>query len=167
MASEVARSPPSGSRSTCSIAQDSDIFVFLVSGFSSVCSGRSESRRLQAKLAHHVVEAGGALLAEAEASHRPTPHAAGAGLDLVIELVNRMRQVTVAEAKAQLSSLLDAVEGGEPVVITRRGKPIAEMVPRRPVRDLLPQLQALREALPPQPRSGVETIRTLRDAMGS
>jgi len=43
----------------------------------------------------------------------------------------------VAEAKAQLSSLLDAVEGGEPVLITRRGKPIAAMVPRRPVRYLL------------------------------
>jgi prevent-host-death family protein len=85
---------------------------------------------------------------------------------LVIALVNGMRQVTVAEAKAQLSSLLDAVEGGEPVVITRRGKPIAELVPRRPVRDLLPQLQALRKTLPPQPRSGVDTIRALRDETG-
>ncbi len=36
-----------------------------------------------------------------------------------------MRQVTVAEAKAQLSSLLDAVESGEPVLITRRGRAIA------------------------------------------
>ena len=87
-------------------------------------------------------------------------------LELVIKMVHRMRQVTVAEAKAQLSSLLDAVAGGDPVLITRRGKPIAELVPRRPVRDLLPQLQALREALPPQPRSGVESIRALRDATG-
>jgi prevent-host-death family protein len=51
-----------------------------------------------------------------------------------------MVQVTVAEAKTQLSSLLDAVEAGEAVVITRRGKPIAELVPRCSVRDLLPQL---------------------------
>jgi prevent-host-death family protein len=70
----------------------------------------------------------------------------------------------LAEAKAQLSSLLDAVEGGEPVLITRRGKPIAAMVPRRPVRDLLPQLQALREALPPQPSSGIDAVRAQRDA---
>lgn len=97
---------------------------------------------------------------------RTKPSASEVGLELVIELVNGMRQVSVAEAKAQLSSLLDAVEGGEPVVITRRGKPIAEMVPRRPVRDLLPQLQALREALPPQSSSGVDTIRTLRDESG-
>ncbi len=74
-----------------------------------------------------------------------------------------MRQVTVAEAKAQLSSLLDAVEAGQAVVITRRGKPIAELVPRCSVRDLLPQLAALRASLPEQPAGGVDTIRALRD----
>ena len=74
-----------------------------------------------------------------------------------------MVQVTVAEAKTLLSSLLDAVEAGEAVVITRRGKPIAELVPRCSVRDLLPQLAALREALPKQQASGVETMRALRD----
>ena len=74
-----------------------------------------------------------------------------------------MLQVTVAEAKSQLSSLLDAVEAGQAVVITRRGKPIAELVPRCPVRDLLPQLQALRDALPEQKTSGVETMQVLRE----
>ena len=74
-----------------------------------------------------------------------------------------MVQVTVAEAKTRLSSLLDAVEAGEAVVITRRGKPIAELVPRCSVRDLLPQLAALRAALPEQQASGVETMRALRD----
>ncbi len=81
-------------------------------------------------------------------------------------MVNNMRQVTVAEAKAQLSSLLDTVETGEVVVITRRGKAIAELVPRRAVRDLLPQLQALRDSLPHQATSGIETMRTLRDDVG-
>lgn len=38
--------------------------------------------------------------------------------------------VTVAEAKTQLSRLLDAVEAGEAVVITRRRKAVAELVPR-------------------------------------
>ncbi len=78
-------------------------------------------------------------------------------------MANGMRQVTVAEAKAHLSSLLDAVESGQPVVITRRGKAIAELVPRHAVRDLLPQLQALRDSLPHQATSGVETMRALRD----
>ncbi len=90
-----------------------------------------------------------------------------AALKLVISMTNTMRQVTVAEAKAQLSSLLDAVERGQPVVITRRGKAIAELVPRQAVRDLLPQLQALRDSLPHQATSGVETMRALRDDVGS
>ena len=64
-----------------------------------------------------------------------------------------MVQVTVAEAKTQLSSL-------------RRGKPIAELVPRSSVRDLLPQLEALRASLHEQPTSGVETLRALRDEPG-
>lgn len=73
-----------------------------------------------------------------------------------------IREVTAAEAKAKLSSLLDVVEAGQSVVITRRGKAIAELVPRRVVRDLLPQLQALSNSLPEQASSAVETIQTMR-----
>ena len=39
-----------------------------------------------------------------------------------------MRSVGLAEAKAQLSALLDAVEMGDEVVITRRGQPLARLV---------------------------------------
>ncbi|WP_353090547.1 type II toxin-antitoxin system prevent-host-death family antitoxin [Synechococcus lacustris] len=78
-----------------------------------------------------------------------------------------MIQVSVAEAKTQLSSLLDAVEAGQSVVITRRGKPIADLVPRCKVRDLLPQLAALRGSLPEQLISGVEIISALRDEPGN
>ena len=73
-----------------------------------------------------------------------------------------MVQVTAAEAKARLSSLLGEVENGQAVVITRRGKAIAELVPRRGGRDLLPQLQALRNSLPEQSSRAVETIQTIR-----
>ena len=73
-----------------------------------------------------------------------------------------MLEVTAAEAKAKLSSLLDVVEAGQSVVITRRGKAIAELVARRAVRDLLPQLQSLRNSLPEQASSAVETIQTMR-----
>ena len=78
-----------------------------------------------------------------------------------------MIQVSVAEAKTQLSSLLDAVEAGQSVVITRRGKPIADLMPRCNVRDLLPQLAALRDSLPEQLKSGVEIISALRDEPGN
>ena len=40
-----------------------------------------------------------------------------------------MREVQASEAKAHLPSLLDAVERGETVIITRHGKPIARIVP--------------------------------------
>jgi len=46
--------------------------------------------------------------------------------------------VSVAEAKNQLSQLVRAVESGEEVVITRNGRPVAQLVPapakRRKVR---------------------------------
>jgi prevent-host-death family protein len=40
-----------------------------------------------------------------------------------------MREVQASEAKARLPSLLDAVERGETIIITRHGKPIARIVP--------------------------------------
>lgn len=39
-----------------------------------------------------------------------------------------MRHIGIFEAKAQLSSLLDEVERGDEVTITRHGKPIAKLV---------------------------------------
>jgi prevent-host-death family protein len=39
-----------------------------------------------------------------------------------------VRSLSVAQAKAQLSALLDAVERGEHVEITRRGVPVARLV---------------------------------------
>ena len=51
-----------------------------------------------------------------------------------------MVTVSLAEAKAHLSQLLDNVEGGEEVVITRHGRPVAHLTgvaaPKRPVRAL-------------------------------
>lgn len=38
-----------------------------------------------------------------------------------------MRQFTLTEAKARLSELLDLVEKGEEIVISRHGKPVARM----------------------------------------
>jgi prevent-host-death family protein len=42
--------------------------------------------------------------------------------------------IPVAEAKNRLSELLRAVEDGEPVVITRNGKPVAQLVAPPPER---------------------------------
>jgi prevent-host-death family protein len=40
-----------------------------------------------------------------------------------------MREIGAFEAKSRLGQLLDLVEAGEEVVITRRGKAVARMVP--------------------------------------
>lgn len=43
-----------------------------------------------------------------------------------------MDAVAVYEAKTRLSELLDAVQAGEEVTITRRGVPVARLVPAQP-----------------------------------
>jgi prevent-host-death family protein len=40
-----------------------------------------------------------------------------------------MHKVGAFEAKNRLGALLDRVENGEEIVITRRGKPVAKLVP--------------------------------------
>jgi prevent-host-death family protein len=40
-----------------------------------------------------------------------------------------MKTASVAEAKSHLSELLATVEAGEAIVITRRGKPVARVIP--------------------------------------
>ena len=42
-----------------------------------------------------------------------------------------MKKVTATEAKAKLLGLLDAVEKGEEIEITRRGRTIARLLPAR------------------------------------
>jgi prevent-host-death family protein len=50
-----------------------------------------------------------------------------------------MKSVGLAEAKATLSALLDRVEKGETVTITRHNEPIAELRPvKAPARGLRP-----------------------------
>ena len=45
-----------------------------------------------------------------------------------------MRQVQSSIAKAQFSELLDEVERGETVIITRHGNPVARLVPEKEAR---------------------------------
>jgi prevent-host-death family protein len=43
--------------------------------------------------------------------------------------VTAMREVQASEAKTHLPQLLDEVERGETLVITRHGRPIARIIP--------------------------------------
>jgi prevent-host-death family protein len=74
-----------------------------------------------------------------------------------------MARYTVAEAKAHFSQLIDQVEAGEVVEITRRGREVARLLPRRTVRDLLPSLERLRAALPKQMTPAVKAIQQMRE----
>jgi len=73
--------------------------------------------------------------------------------------------VNVAQAKARLSELLDKVEAGEDVVITRHGRAVAHLHPvSRPKRPLmLDDLAAFRATMPPLQRPSVELLREMRD----
>lgn len=46
-----------------------------------------------------------------------------------------MREIPASEAKTHLAQLLDAVERGETLAITRHGKRIARLVPERQLRE--------------------------------
>ena len=74
-----------------------------------------------------------------------------------------MVTVNVAHAKAHLSALLDQVSDGEMVVITRHGRPIAQVsaiaAPKQPLRSLAD----FRASLPPWRGASVSRLREARD----
>ena len=76
-----------------------------------------------------------------------------------------MVTVNLAQAKARLSELLDQVEAGEEIVITRHGRPVAHLAPavapKKPVD--LEGLAKFRASLPPIGQSSVELLRHMRD----
>lgn len=58
-----------------------------------------------------------------------------------------MRSVSVRDARAQLPTLLNRVAAGEEVVILRRGKEVARLVPPARKMRRLPDLTEFRAAL--------------------
>ncbi len=79
-----------------------------------------------------------------------------------------MRSVSLAAAKVGLSALLDAVEAGEEVRITRRGKTIARLVPDHSVSEAEPQawterLKRFQQDQQALSSSGVALVRGLRE----
>lgn len=57
-----------------------------------------------------------------------------------------MVEVNVKDARSQLSDLLNRVEKGEEIIIKRRGKRVAKMVPSRG-KNRLPSLRDFRASL--------------------
>ena len=74
-----------------------------------------------------------------------------------------MVTVSVAQAKAHLSDLLDKVETGEAVVITRHGRPVAQLSAAPRIKTPLKPLGAFREKMPRWRRSSAALLRAQRD----
>jgi prevent-host-death family protein len=76
-----------------------------------------------------------------------------------------MKQVQASAAKAHLAELLDEVERGETIVITRHGKPIARLVPDEDKRDDQARraMAEVREMRKTAPRVNAEEILAWRD----
>jgi prevent-host-death family protein len=73
-----------------------------------------------------------------------------------------MTMVNVRETRENLARLLDAVAAGEEVVIMRRGRPVAKLVPAEAGTVVFQSREALRAALPPMQRSAAAEVRKAR-----
>ena len=76
-----------------------------------------------------------------------------------------MVTVNLARAKARLSELLDQLEAGEEVLVTRRGRAVAHLSPAvRPKKPLpLRELAEFRAAMPRLRRPAADLMREARD----
>ncbi|MFZ5594977.1 MAG: type II toxin-antitoxin system Phd/YefM family antitoxin [Pseudomonadota bacterium] len=57
------------------------------------------------------------------------------------------QQISLREANQHLSEYIEAVSRGDEVIITRRGKPVAKLVPIEEERHVAPEQQAAWERL--------------------
>jgi prevent-host-death family protein len=73
--------------------------------------------------------------------------------------------INLADAKAHLSELVDRVEAGDSIDITRRGKPVARLTAAAPPRKRIDAalLQSLTATMPPQTETAADLVRSMRD----
>ena len=79
--------------------------------------------------------------------------------------LEKMKQIQFSTAKAQLSELIDDVERGETVQITRHGKPVARLMREEDARraDALRAMAEIRKLRKSAGRATVEEILAWRD----
>lgn len=79
------------------------------------------------------------------------------------DLTETIESVALADAKAHLSRFIDRVEAGEELLITRRGKPVARVIPVQHPITPLPSLTEFRAQFPKMRSSSAQIIRDIRD----
>jgi len=77
-----------------------------------------------------------------------------------------MRNISLAKAKAHLSELLNTVEAGEEIIITRHGRAVARVSPPEKQKQAFPlkRLAALRKEVPAWTEPSANLVRQFRDA---
>ena len=77
-----------------------------------------------------------------------------------------MNLMSVADAKAHLSAVIERAEAGETVCITRRGKPVARVVPIDPPREPFDwdALERHAAGMPPETEDSGIFMRRMRDS---
>lgn len=76
-----------------------------------------------------------------------------------------MKSVNLADAKARLSELVDSAAAGDPILIIRRGKPVAQIGPiEKPYKAIdVVALRAVTHGMPQQTEPAAITVRRMRD----
>ena len=77
-----------------------------------------------------------------------------------------MDAINLADAKAHLSELVDRVEAGDSIDITRRGKPVARLTAAAPPRKRIDAawLESVTAVIPLQSQSAGDLVRSMRDS---
>ncbi len=76
-----------------------------------------------------------------------------------------MDTVSLAQAKARLSELIERAVAGDPICITRRGKPVVQLSALRSPRERIDfgALRAMTDNAPRQDESAATFVRRMRD----
>lgn len=74
-----------------------------------------------------------------------------------------MSTMSLAQAKAHLSRLLDQVEAGAEIVITRHGQPVARISPVEKPKQPIQSLAPFRRRMPGWRKCSTELLREMRD----
>lgn len=80
-------------------------------------------------------------------------------------VMSPMSTVNLAEAKSHFSELVDKAEAGEETCITRRGKPVARLVPARAGRKRIDirDMRNVTERMSEQPEDAASFVRRMRE----
>lgn len=75
-----------------------------------------------------------------------------------------MKHIGIKQARQNLPDLIDQVEAGEEILITRQGKAVAKLVPAPTTAKQLPSLEEFRRGIGRAGTSSAQILREERDA---